>query len=164
MVKDKIIITETREDLMQLSPARSSERADDARKRWDDGGDIATIQPAGVLVVDQSTFMRGLVAGYLELAGHKVYEAGAESEALAKVAHCPIRVAMVSANLPGNGQVFKRLRRRTREAGIALIGLADDCGEISPDSIRNYDAFHFKSERQAILQSVKKLSHGIRAR
>ena len=131
---------------------------DSARERWYNAEAANEVKATGVLVIDQSSFMRGLVAGYLEMAGHRVYQAGAEDEALAKLERFPIQVATVSTNLPGNGQVFAQLRRQTRQAGIALIGLADDRGELLPDAANNYEAFHFKSERRAILESVQRLS------
>jgi two-component system chemotaxis sensor kinase CheA len=131
---------------------------DAARERWYNAHAVTEVKPAGVLVIDQSGFMRGLVAGYLEMAGHRVHQAAGEDEALAKLERFPIQVATVSTNLPGNGRVLAQLRRQTREGGIALIGLADDRGELSPDTARNYDAFHFKSDRCAILESVEKLS------
>ena len=67
---------------------------------------------------------------------------------------------IVSANLPGNGAVLERIRKKTNEAHIPVMGLADDRGDTSPDAARKYDSYHFKSERQAILDAVSKLISG----
>lgn len=40
------------------------------------------------------------------------------------------------------------------------MGLADDRGETSSDAAQKYDSYHFKSERQAILDAVSKLISG----
>jgi two-component system chemotaxis sensor kinase CheA len=133
---------------------------DAAHQRWYDAPAASEIKPAAVLLIDHSSFARGLVAGYLQMAGHQVYEAGGEEEAFAKLERFPIQIALVSANLPGNAQVLDQLRRQTSAAGIAVIGLADDRAEISPARMHGYDAFHVKSDRQAILESVEKFSLG----
>ena len=64
----------------------------------------------------------------------------------------------MSANLPGNGAMLEQIRRKTNETHIPVMGLADDRGEASPDAARKYDSYHFKSERQAILDAVAKLT------
>ena len=70
------------------------------------------------------------------------------------------QLAMVSANFPGNGAMLEQLRKRTNEAHIPLIGLADERAEISSQLAAKYDVCHFKSERQAILETVEKLTTG----
>ena len=67
---------------------------------------------------------------------------------------------IVSANLPGNGAVLEHIRKKTNEAHIPVMGLADDRGDTSPDAAGKYDSYHFKSERQAILDAVSKLISG----
>jgi len=54
--------------------------------------------------------------------------------------------------------VLAQLRKRTSEAHIPLIGLADERAEVSPEIVAKYDACHFKSDRQAILDAVEKLT------
>jgi hypothetical protein len=56
--------------------------------------------------------------------------------------------------------VLEQIRKKTRAANIPVMGLADDRGEISEAIASRYDACHFKSERQAILDGVEKLISG----
>jgi two-component system chemotaxis sensor kinase CheA len=130
-----------------------------ARKRWYDAKPAAEIERTSVLLIDQSSFTRGLVRSYLEMAGHKVFEAGNAAEAIDRFAHYQIRIAMVSANLPGNGAVFEQIRKRASDSGVALIGLVDDRGEISPETAMRYASCHFKSDRQAILDAIEQIIH-----
>jgi len=53
--------------------------------------------------------------------------------------------------------VLEQIRTRKRESGIPLIGLADERAEIGPEIAARYDACHFKSNRQAILDSIGRL-------
>lgn len=128
-----------------------------ARTVWYDAKSAAEIKPAAIVLIDQSAFTRGLVRSYLETAGHQVFEASNGAEALEKFEYCRVQLAIVSANLPGNGAVFEQIRRRTRDVCIPLIGLLDERGAIAPEMARKYDACHFKSDRQAIIGAVERL-------
>jgi two-component system chemotaxis sensor kinase CheA len=129
-----------------------------ARRNWYDAKSAGELNHAAVLLIDQSAFTRGLVRSYLEMAGHQVHEARDSAEALEKLQRLRVQLALVSANLPGNGKVLAQLRKRTSEAHIPLIGLADERAEVSPEMVAKYDACHFKSDRQAILDAVEKLT------
>ncbi len=131
-----------------------------AKQSWYDGEPAEETVNGSVLLIDQSGFSRGLVRSYLEMAGHNVVEAGGADEALEKLDGNQVDLVIVSANLPGNGAVLEMIRRKTSETHTPVMGLADDRGEASPDAARKYDSYHFKSERQAILQAVSKLIGG----
>jgi two-component system chemotaxis sensor kinase CheA len=131
-----------------------------ARQSWYDGEPAEEISNGSILLIDQSGFSRGLVRSYLEMAGHNVIEANGAAEALEKLDCNHFNLAIVSANLPGNGAVLEQIRKRTNEAHIPVMGLADDRGETSPAAAAKYDSYHFKSERQAILDAVSRLISG----
>ncbi len=131
-----------------------------ARQRWNDAATAADIAHASILIVDQSPFTSGLVRSYLETAGHQVFEARNAAEALHKLERHRVQLTLVSANLPGNGVVLEQIRAKTREAGIPLIGLADERAEIGSETAQRYDACHFKSDRQAILDAIERLIGG----
>ncbi len=131
-----------------------------AKQSWYDGEPVEESSNGAILLIDQSGFSRGLVRSYLEMAGHNVIEANGVDEALEKLEGGHIDLTIVSANLPGNGAVLERIRNKTNEAHIPVMGLADDRGDTSPDAARKYDSYHFKSERQAILDAVSKLISG----
>ncbi len=128
-----------------------------AKQSWYDSESVEDTSNASILLIDQSGFSRGLVRSYLEMAGHNVVEANGAAEALEKLDCNHIDLAIVSANLPGNGAVLEQIRKKTNETHIPVMGLADDRGETSSDAAQKYDSYHFKSERQAILDAVSKL-------
>jgi two-component system chemotaxis sensor kinase CheA len=131
-----------------------------AKQSWYDGEPAEETSNGSILLIDQSGFSRGLVRSYLEMAGHNVLEANGAEEALEKLEVNHIDLAIVSANLPGNGSVLEQIRRKTNEAPIPVMGLADDRGDASPEAARKYDSYHFKSQRQAILDAVSRLISG----
>jgi len=129
-----------------------------AGEQWNAPAIAAELDHAAALVIDRSAFTRGLVRSYLELAGYQVYEARTGVEALQQLDRVVIDIALISANLPGNGAMRDQVRERTRDLGIALVGLADARGELSPASAGCYDACHLKSDRRSILETVARLS------
>ena len=149
------VVTEKATDFLDLRAVFEA-----AKHSWYDGESAENSAHRSILLVDQSLFSRGLVRSYLEMAGHDVLEASDVEEAIEKLDCNHIDLAIVSANLPGNGAVLEQIRRKTREFHIPVMGLADDRGEISEEIARRYDACHFKSERQAILDGVEKLLGG----
>ena len=73
---------------------------------------------------------------YLEMAGHNVLEAQRRRRRSRSFEALHIDLAIVSANLPGNGEVLEPTRKKTSEAHIPVMGLADERGEISPEMAR----------------------------
>ena len=128
-----------------------------AHGSWYEAESVAELAHGSILIVDQSAFSRVLVRSYLEIAGHQVFEAAGATEAIDKLDHHQIDVAIVSANLPGNGAVLAQIRKRTSETHIPILGLADERGEKSPDAAQKYDAYHAKADRQAIIDTVGEL-------
>jgi len=149
------VVTEKATDFLDLRAVFEA-----AKQSWYDGEPAEEIVHRTILLIDQSGFSRGLVRSYLEMAGHDVLDASDADEALEKLEHGHVDLAIVSANLPGNGAVLERIRKKTREIKVPVMGLADDRGEVSDAIAGRYDSFHFKSERQAILDGVEKLLSG----
>jgi two-component system, chemotaxis family, sensor kinase CheA len=128
---------------------------DAAARVWYDSESVSQLTHGSILLVDQSPFSRGLVRSYLEMAGHHVVEAVGADEAIAKLDRTHVDLALVSANLPGNGAVLAQIRKRTNEARIAIVGLADERGNASAEAAQKYDAYHAKADRQAIIDTVE---------
>jgi two-component system chemotaxis sensor kinase CheA len=58
---------------------------------------------ASVLVAEPSSFLRGLLRGELEMAGHRVTEAATQDEAMDRLEHREIRVVLADMDLPPLG-------------------------------------------------------------
>ncbi len=151
------VVTEKATDFLDLRAVFEA-----AKQSWYDGEAADQTVNRSILLVDQSLFSRGLVRSYLEMAGHDVQEANGLEEALEKLDCSHVDLAIVSTNLAGNGAALEQIRKKTREFHIPVMGLTDDRGEISEEVTQRYDACHFKSERQAILDGVEKLIGGAR--
>jgi two-component system chemotaxis sensor kinase CheA len=136
-----------------------------ARQTWYHA-EPTTVANSAILLIDQSAFSRGLVRGYLEMAGHHVLEATGATDAMEKLEGNHVDLAIVSANLPSNGAGLAQLRAKTSQIHIPVMGLDDDReatsnhDETSVDAGRKYDSYHLKSERQAILAAVARLTDG----
>ena len=77
---------------------------------------------AQILVVDDDTVTRSLLAGYLAKEGHAVREAGSVEEAREKLAAGDVDVVLLDVRLPGaDGLTLTRELRAESEIGIILI-------------------------------------------
>ena len=73
-----------------------------------------------VLLADQSTFLRGLIRGELEMAGHRVIEASNAAEALSRIETFGVSLVVAGTNLPPGG--WQGLRKAMQaKAGLSEI-------------------------------------------
>jgi two-component system chemotaxis sensor kinase CheA len=99
-----------------------------------------------VLLAEPSPFLRGLVRGELEMAGHRVVEASNIEEALSRIESCGARVVLAASNLPplGFGGLQDAVRRQPNLAEIPVLELT-----ASADS------------RESMLASIAQLSAAV---
>jgi two-component system, chemotaxis family, sensor kinase CheA len=115
-----------------------------------------------LLVAEPSSFARGLIRNYLEMAGYHVVEASGEPEALARLDRQPVDIILAAMELPphGAGGLLERLRGQTRLAEIPVVGLVEQLKELE-DSERRLEGFHCyrqKFDRDAVLGAVEQIS------
>jgi two-component system chemotaxis sensor kinase CheA len=101
-----------------------------------------------VLLAEPSSFLRGVVRGELEMAGHRVVEAGDAEEALNRMASAGVRVVLAASNLPpaGSGGLQEAMRQQSGLAEIPVL-------ELTPAA----------RDRESMLASIGQLSAAVRA-
>jgi two-component system chemotaxis sensor kinase CheA len=83
-----------------------------------------------VMLAEPSAFLRGLVRGELEMAGHRVVEASNAEEALSRMECCGVSLVLAAANLPPEGRegLQDAMREQPSLAGISVMELALSAG------------------------------------
>jgi two-component system chemotaxis sensor kinase CheA len=101
---------------------------------------------AVVLLAEGSPFLRGLIRGELEMAGHRVVEACDAAEALNRMEGVPITAVLAGRNLPpqGYGGLQDAIRQRPNLAQIPLVELPNSAGN-----------------REAMLASIAQLASAV---
>lgn len=99
-----------------------------AAPEWLEGQ--ADEKSAVVLVAESSPFMRRLVRQELEMAGHRVVEAGDTLEVLSRVEGGGVGMILAGANLPPEGFAGLRdaIRQQPRLANIPVVELPSPSG------------------------------------
>lgn len=117
---------------------------------------------ATVLVADASPFARGLVRGYLEMAGHRVVEAAGPLEAWEALDRLNVDVVAVSLALIAGGAraLIEKMRGQPKYAHIPVLGLAASDEEASRNAgARNlFSGVPMKYDRESMLRSVELLA------
>jgi two-component system chemotaxis sensor kinase CheA len=83
-----------------------------------------------VMLAEPSAFLRGLVRGELEMAGHRVVEASNAEEALSRIASSGVSLVLAAAHLPPEGRkgLQDAMRKQPSLAGISVMELALSAG------------------------------------
>jgi two-component system chemotaxis sensor kinase CheA len=116
----------------------------------------AAVQPARVLLADDSEFSRGLVGNYLELAGHHVLHAADADHALGILRHEKVDVVAASVHpRSDHGDLFLRISNEADAKSIPVLALADSDDDEDVDASRKREC---KFDRAAVLRSLKLLS------
>jgi len=121
---------------------------------------------ATILVAENSLFARSLVRNVLEMAGHRVVEAGNVSEALEKLAKHKVDMVATSLDLAGGGGA-RLLDQMKLQSGLshipalALVEGGDDPG--FGEARQKFEDTLGKFDREAMLRSVEKLSSALTA-
>jgi len=112
-----------------------------------------------VLVADGSIFARGMVRSYLEMAGHRVVEAGSVEEAVARLKQHEMDLVFGAMDLPSGGAcgLLEEMRRQQTTANLRLVGLLEQADAI-PDGApvpEGLAGWCLKSDRAAIVSAVE---------
>jgi two-component system chemotaxis sensor kinase CheA len=124
------------------------------------GDEVETIESAAVLVVDGSAFSRALTKNSLELAGHRVVEAAGAADAAARMDKERFDVAVVSADLPGDGTAML-LRHVKSSVGTRVVVITTKAAEIERgEAFPGCDARVLRSDREGLLRAVLGVPEG----
>jgi len=117
---------------------------------------------ASVLVAEPSSFLRGLLRGELEMAGHRVTEAATQDEAMDRLEHREIRVVLADMDLPplGCGSLRETMRKQPNLARIPMVALASSAEQIRerPEGLEDCQV---KLDRKAMLASIDRLAQAV---
>ncbi|MFZ0747552.1 MAG: chemotaxis protein CheW [Terracidiphilus sp.] len=115
-----------------------------------------------ILVVDASSFSRGLIRGSLDMAGYRVVEAANLDEAIREMELQPADVVIAALDLPDSGSaaLVTAMHGRPDWAQIPLLALADSAGSAQSSASRKagFEDCQAKFDREAVLDSVARLS------
>jgi two-component system chemotaxis sensor kinase CheA len=83
-----------------------------------------------VLLAEPSSFLRGVIRGELEMAGHRVVEACDALEALSRMGAAPVTAVLASTNLPpeGSSGLEHAMREQPNLAAIPVMELPVPAG------------------------------------
>ena len=116
-----------------------------------------------VLLADGSAFWRGMARCRLEMAGHRVVEAGSREEALAKLKQHRVDVAAVALDLPGGaGELVAAMRRDPALACVPVLALAG-VGEAPAEALAPFAACQAKFDQDAVAASIERLAGAVLA-
>jgi len=133
---------------------------DAAKESWLNGTD-GCASDHRILIVDPSSFTRGMIRSGLDISGYVVLEAANLEEALHCLDHQPVNVVLAALNLsPGAGSpLLAAMRRRPEWERIPVLAVADSAEEIQTSQWRaqGYESCQPKFDSIAILEAVGRL-------
>ncbi len=116
-----------------------------------------------VLLADGSAFWRGMARCRLEMAGHRVLEAGGCEEALEKLKRHRVDVAAVALDLPGgSAKLVAEMRRQPTLAEIPVLALTG-AGEPPASSAEGFAGMEARFDHEAMLRSIERLAAALGA-
>lgn len=114
-----------------------------------------------ILVLDASTFSRGMIRGNLDMAGYSVLEAGDLAEAIRRLEQHPVDVIVAALDLQqdGSSALLTSMRGRPEWATIPVLALVDSAGLDRASSARSagFRECHAKSDSALVLDAVARL-------
>lgn len=140
-------------------PAASAESrpAEPAAPEWleVEAPDVGAV----VVLAEPSPFLRGLVRGELEMAGHRVVEAATADEALSRMEGGTVNVVLAGVDLPPNGcgGLWEAMQQRATLAKIPVVALAGSTERIA-DAAGGFKECHTKFDRESMLASIQWLA------
>ena len=121
-----------------------------------------------VMLAESSPFSRGLLRGYLEMAGFDVVEASDADEALQRLNRQQVDVVVSSSDLVGGAafDLLRRVREAPERQALPVVCLSDDPNRMQSESPSGYafDECLVKFDQEAILASVSRLAKALRSR
>jgi len=118
-----------------------------------------------VMIAEPSTFLRGLLRSELEMAGHRVVEAGSSVEALSRLEHREISVVLAAMDLPpeGCGGLRKAMDRQGSLARIPIVALAGSEDQLC-ERPQGFADCQMKLDREGMLASIERLASAVGSR
>jgi len=115
-----------------------------------------------VMVADPSAFMRGLLRGELEMAGHRVVEAGSSGEALNRLEHSQIDVVLTAMDLPPEGcrGLREAMDRQGSLGQIPMVALASSEEQLR-ERPEGFADCQMRLDREAMLASIERLAAAV---
>jgi two-component system chemotaxis sensor kinase CheA len=121
-----------------------------------------------VMIAERSPFSRGLLRGYLEMAGVNVVEAADADEAFQRLTRQKVDVVVSGADLAGAAafDLLRRLREAPELRALPVVCLSDDPSGVASQSASGhvFDECIEKFDQPAILASVGRLAKALRSR
>lgn len=113
-----------------------------------------------VLVAEASSFSRGLMRSFLDMAGYRVVEAASLEEAIEKMERQPADVVVASLDLPNHGAGALLRAVQGRPERVPVLALADAPGEAEVSAARaeGFEDCLAKMDREALLKSLERLA------
>ena len=114
-----------------------------------------------VLIAEASPFARGLMRNYLEMAGHRVYEAADGREAIERLERDRVDLLVAAIDLPPHGglTLLEQVRADDRWNGLPTIGLtpAASAGQWPGVSDGGFHEYQLKCDREALVGALERL-------
>lgn len=116
---------------------------------------------ATVLLADGSSFWRGMARCRLEMAGHRVLEAGSLEDALEKLKHARVDVVAVALDLPGGAaNLVEQMRKQPALASVPVLALTAAAGGPSVTGEEFADC-QVRFDQEAMLASIERLAAAV---
>ncbi|MDQ2842090.1 MAG: chemotaxis protein CheW [Acidobacteriota bacterium] len=123
------------------------------------------VKETTVLLAEASSFSRGLVCSYLEIAGHCVIEASTAQEAIDKLSKDAVDIVLTALDLPDRGafELLTSIRAQSITSHIPVVALTGHGEEtaISPNESGSFSDCLYKFDRIAMLRSLAKLAKAL---
>ena len=117
-------------------------------------------QRDSVLIVEPSSFTRGLLRNALEIDGFRAIESSAVSDALEKVSQFPVSVVLTALDLPDDGaaKILQRVKNDPALREISVVALTSDGRHAAAPG---FDDCVMKADRSSVIRSLRKLAAAI---
>ena len=127
---------------------------------WSPGSDERT-NCKKVLVLDASTFSRGMIRGGLDMAGYSVVEAANLGEAIRRLEQQPVDIVVAALDLQSDGSsaLLSALRGRPEWSRIPVLALVDSEALVRTSAARTagFQDCQPKFDAVLVLESVSRL-------
>jgi len=134
-----------------------------------DGPPRASAGRHGVLLVEDSAFLRGILRAQLEMAGYLVTEAADGQEALEKLVGGHVDVVVTDLDMPRMDglELARRMRQEARLASVPLLGISamtpPEPSEREKAEAAGFADLHSKFDCEGMLASLARLASSVGA-
>jgi two-component system chemotaxis sensor kinase CheA len=127
------------------------------------GSSCGRAEGSSVLIAEGSGFSRALLRGRLEMAGHRVIEAGSASDALEILVREKVDAVATALDLPGGGgsALLAGMRGQPDLQGIPTIAMAASSAELSGGN--EFDRYEMKFAYAEMVRDLEELMAHVQA-